>query len=91
MTSDMGHEMTETTVAISRRRLTMATIVQISGRVLGALLGIVLAATLARSLSRAAFGELALALTILGLAGSFTDLGMSEIAVREMARAPERR
>lgn len=87
----MGHEMTETTVGVSRRRLTMATIVQISGRVLGVLLGVVLAATLARSLSRTAFGELALALTILGLAGSLTDLGMNEIAVREMARAPELR
>ncbi len=91
MTSETDHEMTETTVAISRRRLTLATIVQISGRVLGALLGVVLAATLARSLSRPAFGELALALAILGLTGSFTDLGMNEIAVREMARAPERR
>lgn len=83
--------MTQTTVAVSRRRLTMATIVQIGGRVFGALLGVVVAATLARSLSRPAFGELALALTVLGLAGSLTDLGMNEIAVREMARDPEQR
>jgi len=83
--------MTETTVVVSRRRLTMATIVQIGGRVFGAVLGVVVAATLARSLSRPAFGELALALTILTLAGTLTDLGMNEIAVREMARAPERR
>jgi O-antigen/teichoic acid export membrane protein len=83
--------MTETTVAVSRRRLSAATVVQISGRVLGALLGVVVAAILARSLSRAAFGELALALTILTLAGTVGDLGINEIAVREMARAPERR
>lgn len=91
MTFDHARAMTDTTVAMSRRRLTMATILQIGGRVLGALLGVVVAATLARSLSRPAFGELALALTILTLAGSLTDLGMNEIAVREMARVPERR
>lgn len=83
--------MTETTVAVSRRRLTMATVVQIAARVLGALLGVVVAAVLARSLSRPAFGELALALTILTLAQTVGDLGINEIAVREMARTPERR
>jgi O-antigen/teichoic acid export membrane protein len=79
------------TVAVSRRRLTLATGAQIGGRVLGALLGILVAATLARTLTRAQFGELSLGLTILALAGSLNDLGMSQIAVREMARRPEDR
>ena len=79
------------TVVLSRRRLTLATAAQIGGRLIGALLGVVVAGTLARSLSRPAFGELALGLTVLGLAGSLTDLGMNTIAVREMARDPERR
>lgn len=83
--------MTETTVAVSRRRLTLATAVQLAGRVLGSLIGGLTTAVLARSLSRPDFGRLALALTIMALASSLGDLGMNEIAVREMARAPERR
>ncbi len=83
--------MTETTVAVSRRRLTLATGVQVGGRILGAMLGVLVAAALARSLSRPEFGELALALTVLGLAGSLGDFGISQIAIREMARRPEDR
>jgi O-antigen/teichoic acid export membrane protein len=83
--------MRATTVAVSRRRLTLAAGVQIGGRVLGAFLGVLVAATLARSLTRAQFGELSLALTILALASSLSDLGISQIAVREMARKPEAR
>src|SRR5664279_4461530 len=83
--------MTDLTVAVSRRRLTLATAVQIGGRVLGALLGVVVAGTLARSLTRAQFGELSLALSITGLAGTLGDLGLRQVAVREMARSPERR
>lgn len=83
--------MRATTVAVSRRRLTLATGIQLGGRVLGALLGVVVAASLARSLTRPAFGELSLALTILALASSLADLGMSQIAVREMARRPQDR
>jgi O-antigen/teichoic acid export membrane protein len=79
------------TVAVSRRRLTLATATQIGGRAFGALLGVFVAASLARSLSRPAFGELALGLTILALAGSLGDLGINQIAVREMARRPEGR
>ncbi len=79
------------TVALSRRRLTLATAIQIGGRAFGAVLGVIVAAGLARSLSRPAFGELALALTILALAGSLGDLGINQIAVREMARRPEGR
>ncbi|MGH2914684.1 MAG: oligosaccharide flippase family protein [Solirubrobacteraceae bacterium] len=83
--------MTELTVAVSRRRLTFATAIQIGVRLVGALLGVVVAAVLARSLSRPQFGELALALTITTLAGSLGDLGLKQVAVREMARGPERR
>ncbi len=79
------------TVEVSRRRLTLATGIQLGGRLLGAALGIFVAATLARSLSRPAFGELSLALTILALAGSIGDLGISQIAMREMARRPQDR
>ncbi|HUA07057.1 MAG TPA: flippase [Solirubrobacteraceae bacterium] len=83
--------MRATTVAVSRRRLTLATGVQIGARVIGAFLGVLVAASLARSLTRSEFGELSLALTIAILAGSLTDLGISQIAVREMARRPENR
>jgi O-antigen/teichoic acid export membrane protein len=83
--------MTDTTVVVTRRRLTLATGVQIGGRVLGAFLGVLVAASLARSLSRPEFGQLSLALTILALAGSLADLGINQIAVREMARRPEAR
>jgi O-antigen/teichoic acid export membrane protein len=83
--------MRATTVAVSRRRLTVATAVQIGGRVVGAFLGVLVAATLARSLTRPEFGELSLALTILALAGSLSDLGIGQIAVREMARRPQDR
>ena len=83
--------MRATTVAVSRRRLTVATAVQIGGRLIGAFLGVLVAASLARSLTRPQFGELSLALTILALAGSLSDLGISQIAVREMARRPDDR
>ena len=83
--------MPETTVTLSRRRLTFATGVQIGGRLLGAFLGVIVAASLARSLSHSQFGQLSLVLTLLTLAGSLSDLGINQIAVREMAHRPERR
>jgi O-antigen/teichoic acid export membrane protein len=83
--------MRATTVAVSRRRLTLAAGIQIGARLLGAFLGVLVAATLARSLTRPQFGELSLALTIVALAASLSDLGISQIAVREMARRPESR
>lgn len=83
--------MRTSTVAVSRRRLTLATGIQIGARVLGAALGVLVAAALARGLTRAAFGELSLALSILALAASLGDLGIGQIAIREMARAPEDR
>jgi O-antigen/teichoic acid export membrane protein len=83
--------MRATTVAVSRRRLTFATGVQIGARLIGAFLGVLVAASLARSLTRPEFGELSLALTIVTLAGSLSDLGISQIAVREMARRPDAR
>jgi O-antigen/teichoic acid export membrane protein len=83
--------MRATTVPVSRRRLTLAAAVQIGGRLLGAFMGVLVAATLARSLTRPQFGELSLALTILALASSLGDLGIGQIAAREMARRPEAR
>jgi O-antigen/teichoic acid export membrane protein len=83
--------MRATTVAVSRRRLTVATAAQLGGRVVGAFLGVLVAATLARSLTRPQFGELSLVLTILALAGGLSDLGIGRIAVREMARRPQDR
>ena len=83
--------MRQGTVVVSRRRLTLASAVQFGGRVLGAFLGVLVAASLARGLTRPQFGELSVALTILTLAGSLADLGITPIAVREMARRPEDR
>ncbi len=76
---------------VSRRRLTLATGAQIGGRVLGAFLGLLVAATLARTLTPSGFGKLSLGLSILALAGSLNDLGMAQVAVREMARRPDDR
>ncbi len=83
--------MKATTVTVSRRRLTLAAGAQLSGRVLGAFMGVLVAATLARTLSRPDFGKLSIALTIATLASSLADLGISQIAVREMARRPQDR
>lgn len=83
--------MRATTVAVSRRRLTLATGLQIGVRVVGVFLGVLVAASLARSLTRPEFGELSIGLTILALVGSLSDLGIGQIAIREMARRPEAR
>ena len=64
-------------------RLTLAAGIQLGARVFGAFLGVLVAATLARSLTRPEFGQLSLALTILALAASLSDLGISQIAVRD--------
>ncbi len=79
------------TAAVTRRRLTVGTVIQLASRVLGALFGVVVAASLARSLSRTEFGELSLVLTLVTLAASVMDLGINQIAVREMAARPEAR
>jgi O-antigen/teichoic acid export membrane protein len=83
--------MRQATVVVSRRRLTLASAVQFGGRAVGAFLGVLVAASLARGLTRPQFGELAVAVTILTLAGSLADLGVTPIAVREMASRPEDR
>jgi O-antigen/teichoic acid export membrane protein len=76
---------------VSLRRITLATGVNVAGRILGVVLGIAVAAILARSLGVAGFGRLSLALTFVGLAGTVGDFGLSQVAVREMAARPERR
>jgi O-antigen/teichoic acid export membrane protein len=83
--------MRQVTVTVSRRRLTLASVVQFGGRVVGAFLGVLVAAALARGLTRPQFGELSVAVTILTLVGSLADLGITPIAVREMASRPEDR
>ncbi|QSE87079.1 flippase [Rhodococcus koreensis] len=77
------------TVAVSRRSLSLRSMAQLLMRILGAALGVGVAAVLARGLSTEEFGTLSLALTLASTGVALTDLGITQIAVREMARTPE--
>ena len=76
---------------MTQRRITVATAINVAGRLLGVVLGIAVAAILARALGVSGFGQLSLALALVGLAGNAGDFGLSQIAVRDMAAEPERR
>lgn len=78
-------------VAVTRRRITVATAVNLAGRLLGVVLGVAVAAILARALGVGAFGRLSLVFALVGLAGNAGDFGLSQIAVRDMAAHPEQR
>jgi O-antigen/teichoic acid export membrane protein len=72
------------------RTVAVTTASLVAGRVLALLAGIGATALASRYLGLDGFGALTLAMAIVSLASLMTDLGMSTMAVREIARAPER-
>jgi O-antigen/teichoic acid export membrane protein len=78
-------------VAVTQRRITVATAINVAGRLVGVVLGVAVAAILARALGVSGFGQLSLVLALVGLAGNAGDFGLSQIAVRDMAADPDRR
>lgn len=74
----------------TRRSISAALLVQLVVRALGLLSGIVVAAGLARGLGHEAFGQFSLVLTMVGIATTIGDLGLTNTVVRELAVAPER-
>jgi O-antigen/teichoic acid export membrane protein len=82
---------TEGVDPVSRRRLSVASAAYLGARVLSAALGVGVAALLSRALSGREFGQFSLALSLTTLGVTFGDLGITQIAVREMAAQPARR
>jgi O-antigen/teichoic acid export membrane protein len=78
-------------VRLSARRLTATTTINLAGRIVGVALGVAVAAILTRSLGVATFGQLSLALALVGVAGTAGDFGLTQVAVRDMASHPEQR
>lgn len=76
---------------VSLRRMTFATAANVLARLAGMILGVLGAAFLTRSLGVRGFGQLSVALALVGVAGSAGDLGLTQVAVRDMAAEPERR
>ena len=72
------------------RTVAVTTVSLIAGRALALIAGIGATALASRYLGLDGFGALTLAMAIVSLAALLTDLGMSTMAVREIARAPER-
>ncbi len=73
---------------LTRRRLAIGTAVQMGVRVLGVASGVLVAAVLARSLGHTNFGRFSLALSLVGIAASFGELGLASSAVRHIAITP---
>ena len=72
------------------RTVAVTTASLVAGRALTLLAGIGATALASRYLGLDGFGALTLAMAIVALVSLLTDLGMSTMAVREIARAPER-
>jgi O-antigen/teichoic acid export membrane protein len=72
------------------RTVAVTTASLIAGRALALLAGIGATALASRYLELDGFGALTLAMAVVSLVSLLTDLGMSTMAVREIAREPER-
>jgi O-antigen/teichoic acid export membrane protein len=72
------------------RTVALTTASLVAGRVLAVLAGIGAVALASRYLGVEGFGALTLAMAIVSLVAVLTDLGMSTMAAREIAREPER-
>jgi O-antigen/teichoic acid export membrane protein len=72
------------------RKVAVTTASLVAGRVLSLLAGIGAIALASRYLGLEGFGALTLAMAIVSLVALLTDLGMSTMAAREIAREPER-
>jgi O-antigen/teichoic acid export membrane protein len=76
--------------AISARRATADVVVQIVARVLNVGLGLIVTALIARQLGATGFGQWSTIFALVQIAGYFADLKLQEVAIREIAAAPER-
>jgi O-antigen/teichoic acid export membrane protein len=72
------------------RKVAVTTTSLVAGRALALLAGIGATALATRYLGVSGFGALTLAMAIVSLAALLTDLGLSMMAAREIARAPQR-
>jgi O-antigen/teichoic acid export membrane protein len=82
--------MTATASQATGQRAARDVLMQIVARVGNLALGVVVTALLARALGVVDYGQLATILVVFGLIGYLTDFGVEGVAVREVARAPER-
>jgi O-antigen/teichoic acid export membrane protein len=71
------------------RTVAVTTVSLVAGRIVALLAGIGATAIASRYLGLDGFGALTLAMAIVSLLALLTDLGMSTMAVREIARAPQ--
>jgi O-antigen/teichoic acid export membrane protein len=72
------------------KKVAVTTVSLVIGRVLALLAGVGATALASRYLGLEAFGALTLAMAVVSLMSVLTDLGMSTMAAREIARAPDR-
>jgi O-antigen/teichoic acid export membrane protein len=75
---------------VGTRRVTVDVAVQIVARILNLALGVVVTLILARGLGDRGFGVWSTLFAICSIAGSFGELGLSQIAVSRAAADPER-
>ena len=76
---------------VSRRSISVRAIRQLLLRVGGAALGVVTAGILARCLGTDAFGDFSLALTLAGTGTAVADMGLTQVALRQIALRPSDR
>jgi O-antigen/teichoic acid export membrane protein len=72
------------------RRVAVTTVSLVSGRIVAVLAGVATVGLASRYLGLDGFGTLTLAMSIVAFVALLTDLGLSTMAAREIARAPER-
>ncbi len=77
-------------MASTSRRIAASTGAQIVGRITSSAIGIITVGLSTRYLGPQDYGALTAATVFIGIFGTFTDVGISNIAVREMAQKPER-
>lgn len=77
-------------MASTSRRIAASTGAQIIGRLTSSAIGIITVGLSTRYLGPQSYGALTAATVFIGIFGTFTDVGISNIAVREMAQKPER-
>lgn len=75
----------------TRRNITVRALRQLTMRASTALLGIAIAAALTRALGPQDFGNFSLALTLTATGTAVADMGMTQVAVRDMVDRPHQR
>ncbi len=72
------------------RKVALTTASLVAGRAVAVLAGVVTVGLASRYLGLEGFGALTLAMSIVAFVALMTDLGLSTMAAREIAREPER-